>query len=75
MESNKKTDSFKNESFKNNNDKNKDNINNNVYLPVNNCCLTNDEYIKLFYNSNNSGVNKNFPLKVIRETFKSKQGK
>ena len=30
MESNKKTDSFKNESLQNNNDKNKDNINNNL---------------------------------------------
>ena len=37
--------------------------------------LTNDEYIKLFYNSNNAGVNKNFPLNVIHNSYKSKNGK
>ena len=54
------------------NNNNSDNINDN---PANNNCLTNDEYINLFYNSNNAGVNKNFPLKVVHETYKNKNEK
>ena len=56
----------------NHNNNNSDNINDN---PANNNCLTNDEYINLFYNSNNAGVNKNFPLKVVHETYKNKNEK
>ena len=51
-----------------NNNKNKDNID----LALNNDFLTNEEYIKLFYNSNNAGVNKNFSLNVIRDKNKPK---
>ena len=42
---------------------------------VNNNHLTNDEYIKLFYSSSNAGVNKNFPLNVIHNSYKTKNGK
>ena len=72
MEKDKRTDSSKKEDLNNNNDKNINDITKNANLPVNNCCLTNDEYIKLFYNSKNSGVNKNFPIKVIRDNYNTK---
>ena len=60
-----------------NNKPNKNNINNpEKQIPKeNNNHLTNDEYIKLFYNSNNAGINKNFPLNVIHNSYKSKIGK
>ena len=76
-DSNEKSDLYKNEN-KNEialfNSKNcdKNNYNDNVNLFVNNNSLTNEEYIKLFYNSNNAGVNKNFSLNVIRNKNKSK---
>ena len=34
--------------------------------------LSNEDYIKLFYNSKNNGINKNFPLNVIYNKRKSK---
>ncbi len=37
--------------------------------------LSNDDYIKLFYNSKNGGLNKNFPLNVIYNKKKSKSTK
>jgi len=37
--------------------------------------LTNEEYIKLFYNSNNAGVNKNFPLNVKHNSYNNKNAK
>ena len=60
-----------------NNKPNNNNINNpeQHIQKVNNNHLTNDEYIKLFYNSNNAGVNKNFPLNVIHNSYKTKNGK
>ena len=42
---------------------------------TNKAYLTNEEYIKLFYNSKNNGVNKNFPLNVIHNLKKEKNGK
>ena len=76
-DSNEKSDLFKNENKNeialfNSNKSDKNNYNDNVNLYVNNNCLTNEEYIKLFYNSNNAGVNKNFSLNVIRNKNKSK---
>ena len=75
MDNNEKSDLFKNENGNEislckskNNNKNKDNID----LALNNDFLTNEEYIKLFYNSNNAGVNKNFSLNVIRDKNKPK---
>ena len=74
-DSNEKSDLCKNENKNeialfnsNKSDKNNDNVN----LYVNKNYLTNEEYIKLFYNSNNAGVNKNFSLNVIRNKNKSK---
>ncbi len=37
--------------------------------------LTNDDYIRLFYNSKNNGTNINFPLNVIYNKKKSKNTK
>ena len=76
-DSNEKSDLCKNENKNeialfNSNKSDKNNYNDNVNLYVNNNCLTNEEYIKLFYNSNNAGVNKNFSLNVIRNKNKSK---
>ena len=75
VDNNEKSDLFKNENGNEislckskNNNKNKDNID----LALNNDFLTNEEYIKLFYNSNNAGVNKNFSLNVIRDKNKPK---
>ena len=74
-DSNEKSDLCKNENKNeialfnsNKSDKNNDNVN----LYVNKNYLTNEEYIKLFYNSNNAGVNKNFSLNIIRNKNKSK---
>ena len=60
-----------------NNKPNNNNINNpeQQIQKVNNNHLTNDEYIKVFYSSNNAGVNKNFPLNVIHNSYKTKNGK
>ena len=60
-----------------NNKPNNNNINNpERHIPKeNNNHLTNEEYIKLFYNLNNAGVNKNFPLNVIHNSYKTKNGK
>ena len=78
VDNNEKSDLFKNENGNEislckskNNNKNKDNID----LALNNDFLTNEEYIKLFYNSNNAGVNKNFSLNVIRDKNKPKNEK
>ena len=75
VDNNEKSDLFKNENGNEislckskNSNKNKDNID----LALNNDFLTNEEYIKLFYNSNNAGVNKNFSLNVIRDKNKPK---
>ena len=75
VDNNEKSDLFKNENGNEislckskNSNKNKDNID----LALNNGFLTNEEYIKLFYNSNNAGVNKNFSLNVIRDKNKPK---
>lgn len=67
----------KNKQDSSNNKPNNNNINNpEKYIQKeNNNYLTNDEYIKLFYNSNNAGVNKNFPLNVIHNSYKTKTGK
>ena len=43
----------------------------NIYKPY----LSNEDYIKLFYNSKNSGLNKNFSLNVIYNKRKSKSSK
>ena len=46
------------------------------YLPNNNqTFLSNEDYIKLFYNSKNSGLNKNFSLNVIYNKRKTKSTK
>ena len=46
------------------------------YLSImNKTYLSNDDYIKLFYNSKNSGINKNFSLHVIYNKRKSKSTK
>jgi len=78
VDNNEKSDLFKNENGNEislckskNSNKNKDNID----LALNNDFLTNEEYIKLFYNSNNAGVNKNFSLNVIRDKNKPKNEK
>ena len=76
-DSNEKSDLCKNENKNeialfNSNKCDKNNYNDNVILHVNKNYLTNEEYIKLFYNSNNAGVNKNFSLNVIRNKNKSK---
>ena len=42
---------------------------------MNKSYLSNDDYIKLFYNSKNSGLNKNFSLNVIYTKRKSKSTK
>ena len=41
----------------------------------NNKYLSNNDYIKLFYNSKNSGLNINFPLNVVYNKKKSKNAK
>jgi hypothetical protein len=71
MENNKNHQESSNNKNNNNNMDNsehheqKDNINH----------LTNEEYIKLFYNSNNAGVNKNFPLNVKHNSYNNKNAK
>ena len=46
------------------------------YLSImNKTYLSNDDYIKLFYNTKNSGINKNFSLNVIYNKRKSKSTK
>ena len=47
----------------------------NYFSIINKNCLSNDDYIKLFYNSKNSGLNKNFDLNVIYNKSKSKSTK
>ena len=42
---------------------------------LNKSFLSNEDYIKLFYNSKNSGLNKNFSLNVIYHKRKSKSTK
>ena len=72
---------MENNHIKQDSSNNKPNNNNNINNPeqhiqkVNNNHLTNDEYIKLFYSSNNAGVNKNFPLGVMHDSYKTKNGK
>ena len=49
---------------------------NNSYLPkIYKQYISNEDYIKLFYNSKNSGLNKNFSLNVIYNKRKSKSSK
>ena len=60
-----------NESNKNNNNLQ---IKNDYYI-INKKYLSNDDYIKLFYNSKNCGLNKNFPLNVVYSKRKSKSSK
>ena len=60
-----------NESNKNNNNLQ---IKNDYYI-INKKYLSNDDYIKLFYNSKNCGLNKNFPLNVVYNKRKSKSSK
>lgn len=62
---------------KSSNNKKNNNMNNteNHEQKDNNNHLTNEEYIKLFYNSNNAGVNKNFPLNVKHNSYNDKNGK
>ena len=59
------------------NNKKNNNMNNteNHEQKDNNNHLTNEKYIKLFYNSNNAGVNKNFPLNVKHNSYNNKNGK
>jgi len=59
------------------NNKKNNNMNNteNHEQKDNNNHLTNEEYINLFYNSNNAGVNKNFPLNVKHNSYNNKNGK
>ena len=47
----------------------------NYWPNINQTFLTNEDYIKLFYNSKNSGLNKNFALNVIYNKRKSKATK
>ena len=77
MDNKKNLDSLKNESHNNNNKNTDDNVNNNnnANLSINNICLTNEEYIKLFYNSKNEGINKNFPLNKVHDKCKSNNEK
>ena len=76
MDRTTKPDSSKNVSSNNSTNNNNDNINdNNGHFPENNNYMTNDEYIKLFYNSNNAGVNRNFKLNVFHGDNKSNKGK
>ena len=44
----------------------------NYWPNINQTFLTNEDYIKLFYNSKNLGLNKNFALNVIYNKRKSK---
>ncbi len=50
-------------------------INNYYLFNSTNIYITNEDYIKLFYNSKNSGLNKNFPLNVIYNKKKPKSTK
>ena len=77
MDNKKNLDSLKNESHNNNNKNTDDNVNNNnnANLSINNICLTNEEYIKLFYNSKNEGINKNFSLNKVHDKCKSNNEK
>jgi len=50
-------------------------VKSNYFSIINKKCLSNDDYIKLFYNSKNSGLNKNFALNVIYNKRKSKSTK
>ena len=60
----------------NNINKSDNNVNkSNANLSINNFCLTNEEYIKLFYNSKNEGTNKNFSLNKVYEKCKSNNEK
>ena len=74
MEGKKQNDLLKEESSGNFTKKN-DNTDKDINVSTNKTYLTNEEYIKLFYNSNNNGVNKNFPLNVIHNQKKTKNGK
>ncbi len=76
MDRTTKPDSSKNDSSNNSTNNNNDNINDKKgHFPENNNYMTNDEYIKLFYNSNNAGVNRNFKLNVFHGDNKSNKGK
>lgn len=56
--------------------KHNNNIFSNKYLSnINITYLSNDDYIKLFYNSKNNGLNANFPLNVIYNKKKYKNTK
>ena len=56
--------------------KRNNNIFSNKYLSnINITYLSNDDYIKLFYNSKNNGTNANFPLNVIYNKKKYKNTK
>ena len=61
-----------NESYKKNNNVN---INYNTIPNINKFYLSNEDYIKLFYNSKNCGLNVNFPLNVVYNKKKSKTSK
>ena len=47
----------------------------NYWPNINQTFLTNEDYIKLFYNSKNFGLNKNFALNVIYNKRKTKATK
>ena len=47
----------------------------NYFSNINQTFLSNEDYIKLFYNSKNGGLNKNFSLNVIYNKKKSKNTK
>ena len=47
----------------------------NYFSNINQIFLSNEDYIKLFYNSKNGGLNKNFSLNVIYNKKKSKNTK
>ena len=75
MEDKKQKELLKGESSDNSSEKNNINTKNINESTNNKAYLTNEEYIKLFYNSNNTGVNTNFPLNVIHNQKKAKNGK
>ena len=47
----------------------------NIFSDTNRKYLSNDDYIRLLYNSKNNGTNINFPLNVIYNKKKSKNTK
>ena len=61
-----------NESYKNSNNLQ---INYDSIPSINKIYLSNEDYIKLFYNSKNCGINVNFPLNVVYNKKKTKPSK